>query len=88
MALYARDIAKLRRIITLAQTLIDEAPKAKRGRPALPNGNGAAKKRVRRTGKALVQFRKMLKAERKKGVSVTELARKYGVSTAYIYTMP
>jgi hypothetical protein len=42
-------------------------------------------KRTRRSGKALVQFRKMLKAERKKGVRVLALARKHGISTAYIY---
>jgi hypothetical protein len=45
-------------------------------------------KRVRRTGKELIQFGKMLKAERKKGVSVAELARKHGVSTAYVYSLP
>jgi hypothetical protein len=30
----------------------------------------------------------MLKAERKKGIPVAELARKHRVSTAYIYTLP
>ena len=32
-----------------------------------------------------MQFRKALKSERKRGVPVTALARKYGVTTAYIY---
>ena len=82
MALYAQDIAKLRRIIALAKKLIAESPKPKRGRPALQN------KRTRRTGKELVQFRRMLKAKRKKGVSVAELARKHGISPAYIYQLP
>ena len=93
MALYAREVSKLRRIIALAEKLIAENPKPKRGRPALQNGNGAVKvrasrKRIRRTGKELVQFRKMLKAERKRGVSIAALARKHGISTAYIYMLP
>jgi DNA invertase Pin-like site-specific DNA recombinase len=89
VALNAQDTSKLRRIIALAEKLIEKAPKAKRGRPPLQNGNGAANgKRVRRTGKELVQFRKMLKAERKKGISVAELARRHGVSAAYIYSLP
>jgi hypothetical protein len=45
-------------------------------------------KRIRRTGQELKQFRKMLKAERRKGVSVAQLARKHGVSSAYIYMLP
>jgi hypothetical protein len=89
LALTSQNISKLKRIIALAEKLIEKAPRAKRGLPPLQNGNGATKaKRVRRSGKELVQFRKMLKAERKKGVSVAELARKHGVSAAYIYSLP
>ena len=93
MALHAKEVSKLRRIIALAETLIDESPKPKRGRPAISNGNGSRNKRangkrIRRTGKELVRFRKMLKAERKRGVSVAELARKHNISPAYIYLMP
>jgi hypothetical protein len=89
LALTTQDVSKLQRIIALAEKLIAKSPKAKRGRPAAQNANGAAKgKRVRRAGKELVQFRKMLKAERKKGVPVAELARKHGVSKVYIYSLP
>ena len=93
MALYAKEISKLHRIIALAEKMIDESPKPKRGRPALSNGQGCGKKhangkRVRRTGKELVQFRKMLKAQRKKGVPVGALARKFSISPAYIYQLP
>jgi hypothetical protein len=45
-------------------------------------------KRLRRSGQELKQFRKMLKAQRKKGVPVADLARKHGVSSAYIYMLP
>jgi hypothetical protein len=86
MSLDAQKVAKLRRIISIAEQIIETSPKPKRGRPA--SGNGADKKRLRRTGKVLVQFRNMLKAERKKGVPVAALARKHGVSSAYIYMLP
>ena len=60
-------------------------------RHTAPAKEKAAKKgvtsRIRRTGKDLVAFRKMLKAERKRGVSVTDLAKEHGVSKVYIYTL-
>ena len=86
MTFNAQELVKLRRIISLAEKLIATNPKPTRGRPAQLKRNGAAT-RVRRTGKELMQFRKMLKAERKKGVSVLDLARKHGISTAYIYML-
>jgi hypothetical protein len=93
LALYAKEISKLRRIIALAEKLIDESQKPRRGRPAPSNGNSSGKKRangkrIRRTGEDLVRFRKMLKAERKRGVSVAELARKHSISPTYIYLLP
>lgn len=84
MTLNSHDIAKLHRIITIAEKLIAKGSKQS------PN-NGASKKtgkRIRRTGGELVQFRRMLKAQRKKGVPVAELARKHGISSAYIYMLP
>ena len=92
MALYAKEISKLRRIIALAEKLIDESPKPRRGRPAILNGRSSLRKnangkRIRRTGKDLVQFRKMLKAERRKGLSVAEIARKHSISPTYIYLL-
>jgi hypothetical protein len=48
---------------------------------------GSKPKRFRRSGKELSAFRKMLRSERKKGVSVATLARRHGVSTAYIYQL-
>ena len=76
MSLSSREVAKLNRIKNLAQQL-------------LTNGatNGKTP-RIRRTGRELVQFRKMLKAERRSGVPVAVLARKHGISSAYIYTLP
>lgn len=75
-----RQTKKLETIIRLATELLAEA----RGGTAAP---ATQEKRKRRAGKELVAFRKMLKAERKKGVSAAELAKLHGVSTAYIYSL-
>lgn len=42
-------------------------------------------KRQNRTGVELVEFRKMLEAERKSGVPVSRIAKQHGVSRAYVY---
>jgi hypothetical protein len=83
LSLNAHDVSKLHRIIALAEKLIAKGLKQSRGkRPVKAKG-----KRVRRRGSELVRFRKMLKAQRKKGVPVAQLARKHGVSSAYIYML-
>jgi hypothetical protein len=84
MALSSNELTKLRRIISLAEKLIATSSKST---PAPANGHTKSAKRVRRSGKELARFRKMLKGERKRGVTVADLARKHGISTAYIYTL-
>jgi hypothetical protein len=91
--LTAREIDMLRQIISLAGALIANAhPEA--GRSSAKGGKAEAKagaesegKRRRRTGKELAAFRKMLVSERKRGVPVAELAKKHGISAAYIYQL-
>jgi hypothetical protein len=82
LALSTNELAKLRRIVSLAEKLIEKGAS---------KGNGAAvqkrTKRIRRSGQELVRFRSMLKAKRNKGVAVSELAREHGISPAYIYTL-
>ena len=46
-----------------------------------------ANKRVRRSGKELVKFRRDLKKMRNEGVPVAELSETYGVSASYIYQL-
>ena len=97
MARRANGIAQLKKIISLAQAALSavesQAKSDARGqaRGAVKKASGAAKKssgkRVRRSGSELLAFRKMLKAERAKGVSVAELAKKHNVSAVYIYTL-
>jgi hypothetical protein len=86
VSLSASEITQLKKIIAAVEKLIAKgAPRNGRSNDA----KGASKtvKRTRRSGKELVAFRKMLKAERKKGVPVAEIARKHGVSAPYIYQM-
>jgi hypothetical protein len=88
----SNQITKLKTLIRLAQELLNEAEAAGGGRVAT---NAAAKGKAvsatkrppRRSGKELIAFRKMLKAERKKGVPVAELAKQHGISTVYIYKL-
>lgn len=82
MQLSKHDISKLNKIIALAEKMISSS--ANKSTKAKPVSKG---KRIRRSGKELAAFRKMLKAERKAGVSVAAMAKKHGVSTAYIYTL-
>lgn len=82
MQLSKHDISKLKKIIALAERMIASSAKSSPKSKATPK-----RRRIRRTGKELVAFRKTLKSERKAGVSVAEIAKRHGVSTAYIYTL-
>ena len=81
MSLSQRQTKQLEKIVALARNILTEASKSS------ASEKKASTKRIRRSSKELVAFRKMLKAERKKGVSVVELAKIHGVSTAYIYQL-
>jgi hypothetical protein len=87
----SNQITKLKTLIRLAQELLSEAEAAGGSRVATKvaaEGKAAtASKPMRRSGKELVAFRKMLKAERKRGVPVAELAKQHGISTVYIYKL-
>ena len=78
-----REINKLNKIIESLQELLAKTSTE-------PSGAAAKKTkqpRTRRTGKELAAFRKMLKAERRAGASAADLAKKHGVSSAYIYQL-
>jgi hypothetical protein len=81
MARTATIAKKLRKI----SASIEELATAIEAMPAR-NGNSAPT-RKRRSKKETIALKKLLKAERKKGVSVAELAEQHGVSTAYIYML-
>lgn len=88
MALSAKELNGLRRIVALAQRLIDENPEPRRGRPigsTQAERESSKPKRVRRSGRELEAFRTLIISEHKKGVSVAKLAEAHAVSAAYIY---
>lgn len=85
MSLSKRQIRQLENIISSAQSILATAgSETGKGPKAKSSGGG---KRIRRSGKELTAFRKALKAERKKGVPVSDIARKHNVSPAYIYQL-
>lgn len=78
MSLSTTQIKLLERIIEQAQDLLSQAKAGEMSK---------ASSRKRRSGKELITFRKMLKAEVNSGVSVAEVAKKHNVTTAYIYQL-
>jgi hypothetical protein len=81
MSLTAKEVTELKKIVARAKELIAKAE----GKPTSSNARRSAPARTRRSGKDLVTFRRMLKAERKAGVPVAQLAKKHGVTPSYIY---
>jgi DNA invertase Pin-like site-specific DNA recombinase len=84
MPLTTKEMSELKRIVMRAQELIE---KASAGDEAKAAPRKSAGPRKRRTGKDLAAFRRQLKAERKAGVPVAEIAAKHGISTAYVYQL-
>jgi hypothetical protein len=78
--------AQLRKIVSSLEKLAEALEK--QGSQSVTSGNGRSSgMRTRRSKKEVATLKKMLKAERKAGVPVAELAEKHGVSTAYIYML-
>jgi hypothetical protein len=86
MSLTSFQIKQLRSLVSVATKLLASA-KSSGSRSNGGINSGASSTRLRRSGKDLVAFRKQIKAERKQGVQVAELAKRHGVSTAYIYQL-
>ena len=79
MARTATIARKLRKIAAS----IEELATAIEAMPA--RNEKSAPTRTRRSKKEVIALKKLLKAERKAGVPVAELAAKHGVSKAYVY---
>lgn len=89
----ARTVNIANKLRKIAASLVEfatviESQAAAKPKKSLPAGNGkSAPSRTRRTKKEVAALKKLLKAERKAGVPVAELAAKHGVSNAYIYML-
>lgn len=84
MSLTTKEMTELKKIISRANELIAKAKDDKASTPK-SSARRSVSNRSRRSGKELEAFRKMLKAERKAGVPVAQLAKKHGITPAYIY---
>lgn len=84
MSLTNKEMADLMKIIARANELISRAT-GEVVSTAKSSARGSIAYGRRRTGKELEAFRKMLNAERKAGIPVVQLAKKHGISPAYIY---
>ena len=82
----AKKLRKMAASLEELAAAIEAVPAA--GKKSFPAGNGkSAPTRTRRSKKEAIALKKLLKAERKAGVPVAELAAKHGISTAYIYML-
>ena len=86
MSLTVRELNQLKKIVEITSILIEKAEQSISQKQA-EKAEKDANKRMRRSGKELAQFRKMLKNLRKQGVPVSELSETYGVSASYIYQL-
>ena len=82
MTLTTKEITELKKIVVRANELIAKANGRETGKTSARRPTST---KTRRTGKDLLAFRRMLKAERKAGVPVAEIAKKHGVTPSYIY---
>ncbi|MFO1122050.1 MAG: hypothetical protein U1F47_07010 [Hyphomicrobiales bacterium] len=79
-----RQIAKLKKLVSMAQDLLASA-EANPTLPASQARRSGRPVRHRRTAAEAEKMRNDILAKRAKGVSALSLAKKYNVSTAYIY---
>jgi hypothetical protein len=83
---FAKKLRKIAASLEELASAIDAKPIA--SLKSFPAGNGkSAATRTRRSKKEAIALKKLLKAERKAGVPVAELAKQHGISTAYIYML-
>ena len=86
MSLTAKEVAELKKIVARANELITKA-KGVETTKVKSSARRSVSVKNRRSGKELESFKKMLKAERKAGVPVAQIAKKHGITPAYIYQM-
>lgn len=88
MALSKRQVSQLQKIIETVQAILEAESKASQAEKRKTHSRAAAPgTRSRRSGKELVAFKKMLRAERKSGAPVAEISKRHNVSRAYIYQL-
>ncbi|MGD9656424.1 MAG: hypothetical protein AB7U61_02095 [Methylocystis sp.] len=88
MALSKRQVSQLQKLIETVQAILaEEKQSARGGKRRTASRLSVDKRPSRRSGKELLAFRKVLRAERKSGVPVAEIAKRHKVSKSYIYQL-
>jgi hypothetical protein len=87
MPLSVRELAQLQKIIGIVEKLITKASGSQNVRTTGAHRSAKTRTGHRRSGNELRAFRKMLMAERKRGVPVAQLAKKHGITPSYIYQL-
>jgi hypothetical protein len=88
MALSKHQVSQLQKIVETVQAILAEEKQSLRGRKhGAASRLPAGKTPSRRSGKELLAFRKVLRAERKNGVPVAEIAKRHKISKSYIYQL-
>jgi hypothetical protein len=85
MKLSKTENAQFRKLMATCESILSKSSGA--GAKKAASTRGTKPKRVRRLGEDLAAFRKLIMSERKRGVPVSELAKKHGVTSAYIYML-
>jgi hypothetical protein len=88
MALSKRQVGQLQKIVETVQAILaEEKQSARGGKHRTASRLSAGARPSRRSGKKLLAFRKVLRAECKNGVPVAEIAKRHKVSKSYIYQL-
>lgn len=82
MTLSERQLSQLNKAIAVVQDILASAQAESKAPARKQKSSG---KRYRRSAADAAKLRKDVLAARKKGVPASALAKKYGVSSAYIY---
>jgi hypothetical protein len=82
---FAKRLRKVAASLEELATAMESSAAQKKSFPA--RNRKSAPTRTRRSKKEVIALKKLLKAERKAGVPVAELAAKHGVSKPYIYAL-
>lgn len=90
MLLTKRQKTQLSKIVLQVEKLLKQSEAAekrqqKKAKASKATQSQGRRKRVKRSRAEAAEMRKSIIAARKKGAKVAELAKKFGVSTAYIY---
>ena len=86
MSLTKRQIGKLNKIVAMAQSLLDGAEDVSpRSDSSASSKRSSSSGRKRRSSADAEKMRADILTKRAKGVPAAALAKKYGVSTAYVY---